>query len=146
MLVEAIAAQNARTGSLSFDQINEMDAVWRAEIGALETPTIDGVIAAPASDFLRARVAEAGGLISEIFVMDGVGLNVAASGVTSDYWQGDEAKFTETYPLGSGAMHVGPLEFDESSQTFQVQVSMPIVDAAGTVIGAITLGLNAEAL
>ena len=39
------------------------------------------------------------------------------------------------------------VEFDESTQTFQGQVSVTIVDpASGEAIGAMTLGLNAEAL
>jgi hypothetical protein len=147
MLIEAIRAQNARTGSLTEEEILALDATWRAEIGSMPTPTIDSVVATPTSDFLRARVAEAGGVISEIFVMDAVGLNVASSGVTSDYWQGDEEKFTATYPNGPDAIYVGPVEFDESSQTFQIQVAVPVVDpAGGEVVGAITLGLDAEAL
>lgn len=79
--------------------------------------------------------------------MDAHGLNVAASGTTSDYWQGDEAKFTETYSRGAGAIHVGDVEFDESASGYLGQVSAPIVDpATNTVIGAITVGLNAEML
>ena len=89
----------------------------------------------------------AGGTISEVFVMDEHGLNVAASAPTSDMWQGDEAKFTETFPKGPNATHFGDVEFDESSQTFQGQISIPIVDSAtGEVVGAMTIGVNAEAL
>ena len=41
--------------------------------------------------------------------MDAMGLNVAASDVTSDYWQGDEAKFKKTYAVGSGAIFIDEL-------------------------------------
>ena len=79
--------------------------------------------------------------------MDQRGLNVAASHATSDYWQGDEAKFTQSFGLGAGAIHCGDIEFDESSQTYQGQVSVSIVDPeTQAVIGAITFGLNADAL
>jgi hypothetical protein len=79
--------------------------------------------------------------------MDARGLNVAASTPTSDYWQGDEAKFTDTYSQGPGAIHVGDVEFDESTQSYQGQVSIVVVDPdTGNPIGAITVGLNAEAL
>ena len=79
--------------------------------------------------------------------MDARGLNVAASGVTSDYWQGDEAKFRETFGKGPRAMHISEVEFDESSQTFQSQLSVPIVDpVTQEPLGAITVGLNAEQL
>ena len=79
--------------------------------------------------------------------MDALGLNVAASDTTSDYWQGDEAKFTETYGVGPDATHLGDIELDESSQSYQGQISMTIVDpATGSAIGAITVGVNADAL
>ena len=75
--------------------------------------------------------------------MDGKGLNVGQSDVTSDYWQGDEDKWQKTFLAGAGAVHVSEVEFDESSQTYQSQFSMPIVDpATSTVIGAVTVGVD----
>jgi hypothetical protein len=88
-----------------------------------------------------------GGLFTEIFVTDSVGLNVAASDVTSDYWQGDEAKFTESFGAGPGAVHLGEIEFDESTQMYQSQVSVPVLDPeSGAPIGAATFGVNVELL
>lgn len=146
-LVDAIAAQNAANAGLDAAAIEAMDQKWRAEVGTGNSPTIDAVLGNAAAQFLRDRVAESGGLITEVFVMDMHGLNVAASGVTSDMWQGDEAKFQETYPKGAGAVHYGDVEFDESSQSYQAQVSIPIVDpASGDVIGAMTVGIVADAL
>ncbi len=79
--------------------------------------------------------------------MDARGLNVAASDVTSDYWQGDEAKFTQTYPMGGNAVHFGDVELDESTKEVQGQVSMSIVDQeTGEVVGALTVGINLTAL
>ena len=77
---------------------------------------------------------ETGGAITEVFVMDAQGLNVAASGPTSDYWQGDEAKFQETYLKGAEAIHVSEVEFDESSQTYSVQVSVTSVTVPSRVV------------
>ena len=114
-------------------------------VNAAETAHEDAV--AQRADALRAHMADANGAILEILVMDARGLNVAASGVTSDYWQGDEAKFTQTYPLGPDAMHHGEVAFDESSQAYQAQVSFTISDPkTGRPIGAMTVGLNAELL
>ena len=79
--------------------------------------------------------------------MDAVGLNVAASAVTSDYWQGDEDKFLKTYPMGPGAVHFSDVEFDESTQTYQAQISIALTDpATGSVVGAMTVGVVADAL
>ena len=147
VLVSAIAAQNARTGGLAQSEIDALDLAWQAEVGAAATPTIDPVMKNAAADFLRARVAESGGVITEIFAFDARGLNVAASDVTSDYWQGDEEKFTETFPMGAAGVHFGEVEFDESTQTFQGQISLTITDpATGEAIGAMTVGVRAEAL
>lgn len=144
-IVSAIQAQNTQTGGLTETDILARDTAWRAEVGQTSRPTIDPVINAPLSAFLREHLEKSGGRITEVFVMDGVGLNVAASDVTSDYWQGDEAKFTETYAKGSGSVFIDEIELDESTQTYQGQVSFAITDPnSGEVVGAITVGLNAE--
>lgn len=145
-IVSAIKAQNVRTAGLSQDDIIARDTVWRAEVGAAETPLIDQVLSAPLSAFLNEQVTASQGRITEVFVMDSRGLNVASSAVTSDYWQGDEAKFQKSFEMGPGAIFVDEIELDESTQTYQGQVSIAITDpASGQVIGAITIGLDAGA-
>ncbi|WP_375691127.1 hypothetical protein [Pseudooceanicola sp. LIPI14-2-Ac024] len=147
VLVEAIRAQNRRHASLTPQDIDMMDQRWRAEVGQSVRPTIDGVVTGDAADFLRQRQMASAGVIAEVFVMDDHGLNVAASGATSDYWQGDEEKFTGSFGKPAGTMVVGDVEFDESTQSYQGQVSVPIHDPdTGAPIGAITIGLNAEML
>ncbi|WP_417722544.1 hypothetical protein [Salipiger sp.] len=146
-IVGAIGAQNAVTGGYDQARVIDLDNAWRAEIGAAAMPTITPVLTGAAADFLRERVGASAGAITEIFIMDAQGLNVAASGLTSDYWQGDEAKFTETYGKGAGAVHFGEVEFDESSQTYQAQISVTVTDpATGQPIGAITVGVDAAHL
>lgn len=100
-IVAAIRTQNAANAGLGEAEILALDTAWRAEIGAAETPTIDPVLDNAAAEFLRGQVGASGGRITEVFVVDALGLNVAASAVTSDIWQGDEAKFTETFPNGA---------------------------------------------
>ena len=86
-------------------------------------------------------------MISELFVMDAKGLNAGLSDVTSDYMQGDEAKWQKTYQVGPDAVFIDDVEFDESSKAFQSQVSATVVDpATGKAIGAITIGVNVEKL
>jgi hypothetical protein len=82
---------------------------------------------------------------TEIFVMDNKGLNVGQSDITSDYWQGDEAKWQKTYSVGASAIHISDVAKDESTQSFQSQLSLPVVDPANNqVIGAVTIGINVE--
>ena len=115
-------------------------------MGAASTPTIDPVLNGVVADMLRAMRDESEGLFTEIFVMDNLGLNVAASDTTSDYWQGDEAKWQQTYPAGAGAVHISEVELDESTQTYQAQVSVSIAGPDGAPVGAATFGVNVEYL
>lgn len=147
ILVSAIKAQNDVTAGYDQATIDQMDTTWRAEVGAAATPTITPVIENPAADFLRTQVEASAGQITEIALMDSVGLNVALSGVNSDMWQGDEAKYQQTYSVGPEAYHFSEVELDDSTRTYQVQISMTIVDPdTGTGIGAITVGVDAETL
>ncbi len=146
-LIEAVKAQNAITAGYDASSISKLDALWAAEIGASDTTLIASVTQTPASESLRARIAKSGGAVFEIFVMDAKGLNVASSGVTSDYWQADEAKFQQSYGLGAGAVHYGDVEYDKSGQQYQAQISVTLVDpASGAPIGAMTVGVNPDAL
>ena len=145
-VIDAVNAQNAQTAGTSEAQILEWDTAWRSQVGQADQPLISDVMGRDLSKFLADKVAASGGRITEIFVMDALGLNVAASDVTSDYWQGDEAKYSESYGKGSGAVFVDAVEFDESSQSYQGQISVALSDpTTGEVIGAMTIGLNAEA-
>lgn len=141
------AIRVSNTANLSIDEatILDQDAEWRREIGTSSTPEIDRIMTLPASDELRKMVKDSNGKIVEIIVMDNHGLNVAISNITSDFWQGDEEKFQQTYGKGAGSVHLGEVEFDDSSQTYVVQVSFVVTDAGGLPIGAATFSLNAEA-
>lgn len=146
-LVNAVRAQNLKTSTLAQADIDAMDQQWRAEIGAPSQPVISAMLDAPASVFLREQLRTMDGSITEVILMDAVGLNVAVSARTSDMWQGDEAKFTETFPNGPEGIHVGEVELDESTGSYQSQVSFTIVDPeTQEPIGAMTIAVRAEEL
>jgi len=146
-VIQAVKAQNAKHAGLSQTDIDNMDKDWRAQTDASSKPMIDAVLANALSTFLRQQKDGSQGLVTEVFVMDNRGLNVGQSDVTSDYWQGDEAKWQKTFQAGANGLFIDEVEMDESTQTFQSQVSMSIVDpATGEVIGAITVGVNIDAL
>ena len=140
-----VKAQNAKNQSLSEAEIITLDKQWRAETGASSKPLIDQVLSSELSAYLNEIKEKSGGKYTEIFVMDSVGLNVGQSDVTSDYWQGDEAKWQKTYKVGPDSIHIGEVELDESTQQLQVQLSLPVVEN-GAVIGAVTIGVNVDAL
>lgn len=145
LLIEAIRAQNAAHAGLDPDAVAALDQQWRSEAeegGA--RPLVDATLNNAVSAFLKEKQNASEGMISEVFVMDNKGLNVGQSDVTSDYWQGDEAKFQQSFGAGAGAIFVDEAEKDESSQVLQSQVSLTISDEKGAPIGAITLGINLD--
>ena len=147
VLVAAIEAQNATTSAYDQAKIDALDTQWRAEVDAAAKPLIDATLANAASAYLAKVQEESGGKFTEIFATDAVGLNVAQSTVTSDYWQGDEDKFTLSFGAGADAVALGEVEQDESTQTFQSQVSITITDpATGAPIGSITAGVDLSML
>ena len=142
-VIAAVIAQNLETAGHDEARIEQLDSQWRAEVGGASKPLIDATLNSEVSKQLTAIQAGSGGVYTEIFVMDAKGLNVAQSTVTSDYWQGDEDKFTESFGAGVDAVHLGEVEQDESTQTFQSQVSITITDpATGAAIGALTAGID----
>jgi hypothetical protein len=147
VVIDAIMAQNAKNTALAEPEIIKMDKIWRAEVKASGGSLTKSVLDNALSTYLKKVKADSQGLYTEIFVMDNKGLNVGQSDLTSDYWQGDEAKWQKTYKVGPQAIHIGKVKTDESSQTLQSQLSVPISDpASGKVIGAVTIGVNVEQL
>ena len=146
-VVAAVMAQNAENGGITPAEIEHLDKQWRAETESAEKPLIARTVESRLSVHLKQVREQAQGLITEIIVMDSKGLNVGISDVTSDYWQGDEDKWTKTFAAGPDAIFIDEIELDESTQTLQSQVSLSVVDpATHAVIGAITFGVDMEAL
>jgi len=146
-VLSAVKAQNAKHAALAEPDIIKLDKEWRAQVDAPSKPLIDSVLKNPLSAFLTAKKVDSKGLVTEVFVMDDKGLNVGQSDVTSDYWQGDEAKWQKTFKVGPDAVFVDKVEKDESTQQLQVQVSVSIKDPeTGKAIGAVTLGINVDLL
>ncbi len=130
--------------SLALDQaaVNDLDQQWRSETASDDQPLITAVLNSPLSTYLLRVQAGSLGLYSEIFVMDAQGLNAGQSAITSDYWQGDEAKFQKTYDAGVSATFIDEAEYHEGSDTWRAQVNLTLADASGAKIGAATVELN----
>lgn len=142
VIVDAVTIANQRNAARTEDEIIALDDKWRAD----DTEMKDMYLNNPVSDFLREKQAASNGVYAEIFVMDFQGCNVAQSDLTSDFWQGDEAKFKLSYNNGMGSIFIDEIEFDESSEAYVVQVSLPIVNSNNEVIGAITFGIDMSTL
>ena len=146
-LIAALKAQNVAHAGLSEADVIALDQKWRAEAGNGGGELITRLMTHPVSEWLLAQQIGTAGFVTEVFVMDDKGLNVAQSAQTSDYWQGDEAKWQQTYSVGPDALHISDVEFDDSTGFYQSQASLSIKDpATGEVIGAITFGVNVQSL
>jgi len=147
VMITLIKAQNDRYANLTQSQIDSMDIQWRTETVLSRKPLITQVSGNQLSKRLMELKAATKGVVTEVFVMDNRGMNVAISDVTSDYWQGDEDKWQKTFLAGPGTIFVDAVEHDASTDSFQSQLSMSITDpATGQVIGAITVGINVDRL
>lgn len=143
----ALAAQNQRFGAIDPAEIDRLDKQWRTETESDNQPLIAQLMGSPLSSYLIRKKAESNGLFSEIFVFDAKGLNVGQSSVTSDYWQGDEDKYLETFAKGPTAIFVDAVEYDEGTRQRRRQVSFTIVDPeTGEPIGAATVEINVDEL
>lgn len=146
-IIEAVRAQNGTTSAWTQADIDRADADWRAEVGQIERPQIDAMIQNTISQFLRQKQSAADWMIVEIIVMDGKGMNVGVSTPTSDYWQGDEAKFQKTYLQPEAGLFIDDIEYEPDTHLVISQANSAIIDPdTGEPIGAITVSLNLNKL
>ncbi len=140
VLVTAVKEQNNL--GMDLTTIRAKDEVWIATEGLN-----DDMKALMSSNAARTllELERSAPYFLELFLMDNQGANVAMTNKTSDYWQGDEEKFTESFAHGKGAVYIGDVTFDKSAQAYLVQVSVPVMDA-GHAIGALTVGINLDEL
>ncbi|MCU0596861.1 MAG: PDC sensor domain-containing protein [Desulfobacterota bacterium] len=138
VIVAAVKAENAKSKTLA--QIQELDRKWMATPGVAEY--MKALMDSECGQYLK-KIQASQPFYAEIFVMDNQGANVAMSDKTSDYWQGDEPKFIESFKGGAGATHISDVKFDDSTQAYLAQVSVPVKDG-DKVIGAVTIGIDVE--
>ncbi len=139
-LVAAVKAQNAQ--KLSLDAVQKRDKEWMATTG-LDDQMKALMKNAAANELNQLEATKP--YYFESFLMDNQGANVAMTNKTSDYWQGDEDKFTNAFKGGAGGVDISKSKFDDSAKAYLVQISVPVVDA-GSVIGALCVGINLDEL
>ncbi|MCF8489308.1 MAG: hypothetical protein K9H18_09095 [Rhodospirillum sp.] len=142
--VVATTLEDRRDHVANFDQaeVDALDKRWRAEREMRDQPLVASVMASPLSTYLLRIQAMSAGLYTEIIMMDAKGLNAGLSSISSDYWQGDEAKFQKTFDVGPDAVFVDAPEHHDGTGTDRVQVNLTIPDAAGVPLGAVAVEVN----
>ncbi len=133
-LLAAVEAKNAVAES--DDEIRRKDQEWMRNPAY---PLRRELTTNACANRLRTLIA-GDPIVVEAFLMDRRGALVCSTGVTSDYWQGDEAKWQKTYRDGKDIFLDEPA-LDVSSGTFAVQLSV-LVSRAGSKAGALTFTLK----
>ena len=136
-VVLEVKRQNARRVPL--ETLQKRDEEWRASPAL--TPFKRQVLGSTCARSLGRYQERLRRVVTEAFIMDNQGALVGATRRTSDYWQGDEPKWLESFNGGRGGELREQPFFDESSQSYVVQVSLPVKDGA-RVIGALTVSLS----
>jgi hypothetical protein len=134
-ILKAIVAKNHVVESPA--DLRRIDEAW---IRNPRYPLRKTLTSGPCAERLRKFVAD-DKLVVEAFLMDERGGLVCSTVETSDYWQGDEAKWQKTYRDGVQAFVDEPA-LDASTGAFAVQLSRLVSDARGGKVGAVTLTLK----
>ena len=139
-LIQAVRRQNAQ--KISLNDVKKLDDDWK---GTDDLTPFKRSLQQNSAGKLLKRYVSRNPFLNEAFLTDNQGANVAAFPATSDYWQGDEEKWTESFNEGTGKIFVGPLERDESTNTVAVQVSAPLFHQ-GETIGVLVVGVTFDYL
>ena len=138
VVIEAVKQQNAR--HMSLGEVKQIDKEWTStkELTSFKKSLQTN----PSGAYLKKHVTR-NPTYGEAFLTDDQGANVAAYPATSDYWQGDEEKWSACFNKGHGKIFVGPVKYDDSSKTHQAQISVPVMDGSQT-IGVLVVGVKLD--
>jgi len=139
-LVEAVSRQNALQIPLA--RIRSIDISWQTETA--DNTRMQALLKNPCAKRLQALAGSRSGY-REAFVMENQGALVCITRKTSDYWQGDEAKWQKSFAEGRGEVFVAEPELDESTGVKLIHISVPIMDA-GKAIGVLAVGIEHDLL
>ena len=136
MVVKAVLAQNQK-GPISGMDNAKWKTVRRSDdlIKAFQTND--------AGQFLAHKIKESNETCSEAFLSGAQGEKVAFYEKTTSYIHKGAPKFD--VPFNTGKPWQGKPEFDESSQTHQIQVAVPVV-SEGKAVGVLVVGVNLSKL
>lgn len=136
VLMDAVREQNK--SAMTLDQIQKIDNDWVH--GSIAEAFVKGILTNPCATHLK-ELEKSIPAAMESFVMDSQGALVCATRKTSDYYQGDEAKWKDAFEAKKGTIITGKRQYDESSKATLVHVSTPIT-MNGKNIGAIAVGIS----
>ena len=112
-----------RTSPMSLADRGALDRAWP------DLPDDDPRVRSVLDSFLAQKfrlMQEEDPRLAEIFVTDRFGEVVAATGKTSDYYQGDESWWRRSFDEGRGRAVIMPIAFDRSANVWSVDLCVPV--------------------
>jgi len=144
-LEASLKERNLTSRRFSKQEIAERDKKWTQSFIQNDFSYSIDLVDQELSAHLREIKKQSQDTITEIIVTDARGLNVAISDMTSDYWQGDEKKFTEVFSQPANTMHFGDINYDESTKRFQLHLSVPLyTEEKFEPLGVMVFGVDIE--
>jgi len=124
-LQQALKAHNQQHTDFPLEEILQRDHQWRQALSGGDEQVLTDLVNAELTAHLQHWLSQHD-FINEIIVTDKRGLNVAVLPWSSDYWQGDEEKFTAAIDADYGQYVFSGVEYDASTARFQLSASSPI--------------------
>lgn len=110
------------------------DRAWQAD--RTGTATRSGVLSNPASQFL-ADLIRHDSIYREVLVTDRHGRLVAASNVTSDFFQADEDWWVQTFDNGRWRVSVSDVRRDDSAGVYAFEIAVPVPSPSGDEVAGV---------
>ncbi len=110
------------------------DREWQANRTAAAART--GILSNPASQYL-ADLIRHDSVYREVLVSDRHGRLVAASNVTSDFYQADEDWWVQAYDYGRWRVSVSDVRRDESAGVYAFEIAVPVPAPSGDEVAGI---------
>lgn len=129
--------QAAAAGSAQPEEANrtaELDKEWQKD--SATSASKSGLLNTPSSRFLTELVKN-DSTYREVLVTDRYGRLVAASNVTSDYFQADEDWWTRAFDNGRGRISVSDVRLDESANVYAFEIAVPVLSPQGNDVAGI---------
>jgi len=129
-------------------RLEAIDHEWTRARGAV--PLALDVVRGQPSEYLR-RITALHPSYREMLLTDRFGALVAATNITSDYYQADEEWWRKAFGDGdSGSVYIGDVVFDASAGAYTLEVAVPVREEAGEqateVIGVLKTLIGVEEL
>lgn len=147
MVLSGLRQAALENDALTMDAIIQRDVAWRLQAKRGTGPLLDAVMQGAMSRHLALVRIPRQAVLADMMLTDDRGLLLAATRITSDYDQSDEAKYIIPTTTDPGTVHVEEAAYDESADDYVVAASILLIDPAnGRPLGVLCANFVLAAL